>query len=348
MFVNQRHLEYLLSARDYFSPEVHREEIERVLRPAWQFVGDRSELPRRGDSLALDLFGHPVTVRNDGGRYSAHEAGEDGTPRACRVANCGDLLFVALTDEAPPLREFLEPFFGDFAGRFAAPAWKMRWAWEYDCPCNWKVPAENTLESYHIPALHRKTFGSLYPSEANSKHLLEERYTVLEYDSGEDPRVLRYQAPLVRWMGAEPTNMYFHRHIHPNFIAVTTDTFNYALTYIPTSPTTMRIRVRMYGFQGAKRGLLTKLLARVCWHFGRDMMKRIMLEDWDVFADQQRGLEVSRHKGVIGTREERIYVFHRWWMDRMGRHVGRGGEPITRPINTTAATPTRPDPIAAV
>ena len=44
-----------------------------------------------------------------------------------------------------------------------------------------------------------------------------------------------------------------------------------------------------------------------------------MTEDLGIFADQQQGLSTSRHKGVIGTREERIYAFQKYLLEKQGR-----------------------------
>ncbi|WP_166820161.1 aromatic ring-hydroxylating oxygenase subunit alpha [Thalassoroseus pseudoceratinae] len=369
MFVNQTHLQYLLSSDDYRSPTQHQAELEKLFLPSWQFVGTRSELANSGDYLTIDLFGHPVQVRNFDGTFHAfenvcahrhclltHERRGNTPTMACqyhgweynqegltgripdarcfrpwdrensrikkyRLENCGDLLFLALTDDPPSLKEYLGPVFERNNRFFSTPAWRLLHVWEYECPCNWKVPAENTLESYHIPKLHPKSFGGIYPSEAASDHILEPNYTQLDYDSGEDPRVDRWQGRIVRWLGGEKTNLYIHQHIHPNLIFVTTDIFSYVLTYLPTSPTTCKINLRMYSFRGLKRGPLAKLLALASGRFAKNTMKQVQLEDWEVFADQQRGLEVSNHRGVIGTREERIYVFQKYILDQLGREL---------------------------
>jgi len=73
MFVNQHHLQYLLRPDHYFSDEHYRLEIERLFLPAWHFAGTKSELSRSGDYLALDLFGHPVLIRNCEGDFRAFQ-----------------------------------------------------------------------------------------------------------------------------------------------------------------------------------------------------------------------------------------------------------------------------------
>lgn len=239
-----------------------------------------------------------------------------------RLELMGDVVFVSLAEEGPSLREFLDPHFDHLVERFSSPAWKPIYSWEYDCPANWKVPAENTLESYHIPHLHQKSFGGIYPSEEESTHELTPQYTTLTYNSGEDPRVEKWQARITRWLGGEATNIYRHFHFHPHVVITTTDVFGYILMYRPLTPRTTRIWLRMFAFRGTKSGLWPAYLAWLSGTFGKRFMKQVQLEDLEIFADQQRGLEASGHPGCIGTREERIYTFQEYIQRECANSVG--------------------------
>ncbi len=363
MFVNQHHLQYLLRPDQYFSDEQYRLEIERLFLPAWHFVGTKSELRRNGDFVTLDLFGHPVLVRNFDGQYYAfqnvcahrhctltHAACGNSPALRCqyhgweydktgktakipdarcfrpwdrdnsqlvtyRVESFGELLFVALTDDAPPLAEWLEPYGDSLAREFSGPEWKMRHVWDYDAGSNWKVPVENTLESYHIPALHAKSFGGIYPFEENSQHTLDQRYTELNYQT--HTWFDRLGERVRRWLGGTPTARYIHRHIHPHTVFVTVDTLNFAIFFQPTSPRTVRIRLRIFGYQGFRRGPLSKLVAWIVWNFGKATTLQVLTEDREIYAAQQRGLEASGHRGVIGTREERIHAFQEYILNSL-------------------------------
>jgi len=247
-----------------------------------------------------------------------------------RLEACGDLLFVALTDEAPPLREWLNPYFESPEQEFSPPEWRMRWAWEYDAACNWKVPAENTLESYHIPSLHARSFGGLYPREESTQHRLAHRYTELNY---RQTSWIELEASKVRrLLGGNPAERYIHRHIHPHTILVTTDTLNFALMYHPTSARTVRIRMRLFGFQGPRRDPFSGFFAWLTWKFGKSATVRILTEDRDVYVSQQRGIEASHQPGVIGTREERIYAFQEYILKSLGLPI-----PLPRSQDSTLA-----------
>lgn len=233
-----------------------------------------------------------------------------------RLESCGDLLFVSLNPHVPSLKEWLSPFFVETERAFSSPMWKMTCVWEYDCESNWKVPAENTLESYHVPALHQKFFGDFLAPEGNSEHLLNERFTALTYSAS--ARLEHHQARLNRWLGGEPTLEYRHRHIHPNTILVSTDTINYALMYLPTSRQTVRIRVRMFALRGTRRGPLASFASWLAWRIAKSKTLQVHTEDRGVYESQQKGLERSRHPGVIGAREERIYIFQKYILESLG------------------------------
>lgn len=243
------------------------------------------------------------------------------------VEPCGDLLFVSLEPPRCSLRDWLDPFFDETAAAFASPFWTLAHVWDYDCHCNWKVPCENTLESYHVPALHQKFFGDFLPDEELSEHRLDPRFTSLTYAA--TSQLERRQAQLNRWLGGTPINEYRHRHIHPNTVLVSTDTINYALMYLPTSPTTVRIRVRLFAVRGTRRGPIASAVSWLAWRFAKSKTLQVHNEDRGIYAAQQIGLERSRHPGVIGSREERIYAFQKYVLESLG--IPLPDDPATAP-----------------
>jgi phenylpropionate dioxygenase-like ring-hydroxylating dioxygenase large terminal subunit len=232
-----------------------------------------------------------------------------------RLETCGELLYVSLVEDGPSLREFLGPYFAIAEQRFQPP-WRQNWAWQYDYPCNWKLAIENTLESYHLPCLHKKTFTGVYPSEAATTHDLDSAFTMLRYDLREDARVTKAQRWFVKRLGGTSTDVYTHHHVHPHLVFVASDLYVHAQIYLPTSPTTCRTMIRMYSYRGSRRNPLARLFGTLIALQGARLNRMVQMEDAAVFRDQQRGIEAARHRGCIGTREERLYYFQRFVADR--------------------------------
>jgi phenylpropionate dioxygenase-like ring-hydroxylating dioxygenase large terminal subunit len=260
----------------------------------WEYksTGETAKIPDAGcfrpfDRESARLHGFPTEVRND-------------------------LIFVALTDDPPDLDEYLGPAYRRWHDQFASNRWKLIWRWEADFASNWKIPVENTLESYHLPYLHQATFGGTYPSEKSQTHELTEQYTTLAYDINEEARLARLQERMCKRLGGECTNVYSHCHVHPHLVFTATDLYLHTQIYLPVSPTTSKTSIWYYALRGRNRGPITALVRKaVQWH-GRRANRLIQLEDAGVFPDVQRGIEHTRHRGCIGTREERLFEFHNY------------------------------------
>lgn len=256
-----------------------------------------------------------VSRMPDGGCFKPFDR-EHSQLKTFPLEVCGGLLFVSLADHPVPLKDYLGIFYESIAC-CSQGQWQQNWYWTHAFNCNWKIPVENTLETYHLPCVHKKTFGGIYPSEESQAHSLNEDGTTLRYQLDTNDRLVRLQQRVIRRLStAAGTNEYIHHHIHPHLVFTFTDLFMHAQIYLPTSATTARTEVWMFSLRGDRSGLIARGLARLVARYGRKTNTIIQTEDAAVFASQQRGIENSPHRGCIGTREERIYVFQQY----IGRH----------------------------
>jgi phenylpropionate dioxygenase-like ring-hydroxylating dioxygenase large terminal subunit len=262
---------------------------------------------------------------------------ENARLRAFRLEACGDLLFVSLAEQGPSLREFLGDFY-DIVAQRTSDGWHKVWNWEHDYACNWKLAVENTVESYHLPCIHKGPFAAVYPSEEAQRHELHDDYSTLRY-AIEHRTLAAMQAWAAGVLGAESTNVYTHHLVHPHFVVTLNDLVVHVHQYLPSSPTTSCAIARAYGYYGEKRNPWAWLLGRTsAWHSWR-AIQQIQLEDASIFADAQRGIEATEFRGCIGTREERIYAFQRF----VGRRCAPS-EPASPPAPQSSA-PHRPAPL---
>jgi choline monooxygenase len=240
---------------------------------------------------------------------------ENSCLRKFRVETCGELVFVCLSESAPPLREWLAPVWNVWSAGFAPP-YRPAASWEQDFPCNWKVVLENSLESYHIPQVHPKTFEE-FPEEANAWHELDARFssfkTILPNDFAR-----RASHWTVRRLGEKVTDEYWHRVRHPHATGSSLDVYRMIQCVFPTGPTTCRYRSILYTLRGRRTGPLAWGLARFLRWVTTKVAKRVFAEDATIYAGVQNGMRASPHAGVIGTREERIYYFQQYVLGGIG------------------------------
>jgi phenylpropionate dioxygenase-like ring-hydroxylating dioxygenase large terminal subunit len=249
---------------------------------------------------------------------------ENARLRKFRTERCGELVFVSLADDGPSLREYLGPFY-TWCCEYFGPPYRQTWKWETEYAANWKVVVENSLESYHIPCLHAKTFGTLPPAET-CEHDLQQAYTTFR-----TPEPAGWISSIQRWvvrrLGLEPTSVYLHHHAHPNLIFTSLDVHRMAQLIVPLSPTTSRHIVWLYTIRGTRRGPGARLLAWIMARIVDKIARQIVMEDASIFADVQRGLNASPHRGVIGTREERVFAFQQYVRDGCKDPNHADGEP---------------------
>jgi phenylpropionate dioxygenase-like ring-hydroxylating dioxygenase large terminal subunit len=229
-----------------------------------------------------------------------------------RTAAWGDLVFATLSDNGPSLAEQLGPMAGE-GERLGS--FRLAWTWRRDYEANWKIVVENTLESYHIDCLHKQTLGVM-PTEEQSTHVLEDTYTTLRTPETY-PWISAMQNVMVRALGGAVTNVYTHHVAHPHLWFISMDTMRLIQTVEPLSPTTSRHRAWLYTLDGTRRGPWAWLMRLVLRPIVVSTTRKILSEDAGVFPEIQRGLQSSRFRGIIGTREERVYAFQRYVRDRL-------------------------------
>jgi phenylpropionate dioxygenase-like ring-hydroxylating dioxygenase large terminal subunit len=273
----------------------------------------------KGTTATLRCQYHGWEFNKDGGTGKIPDARafrpwdrDNSCLKRFRLETCGEVVFVNFSDTGPSLREWLGPLHDRWAP-YLGGAYRHALTWEADFPCNWKVVVENSLESYHIPLVHPKTFGE-FPLEENSWHELEPTFTTFKTTIAND-WVNRRQAWLVRRLGETPTMEYWHYNRHPHITVSTLDVHRLVMCAYPLTATTCRYRSTLFTLRGRTAGPLRWVLGRLLRPIVIGVAKKVFGEDGGLYPAIQRGLESSPHAGVIGTREERIYYFQRFVLD---------------------------------
>lgn len=359
MYINKSKLSHILQPDHYRSEEFYQTEQEKLFKPGWHLIGSIEEIPKDGDFMTYDLFGHPMIVRNYEGevvvflnvcghrhcRLTDEKCGNSPTLKCqyhgweykkngftgkipdaqCfkpfdrentrleifRSKVCGGLIFVALEDDAPEFETFFGKFVDVFEDWFGSDKYHFGVRMTYTLKANWKVSNENTLESYHVPHVHGDTIGD-HPKEEDQEHEIGDYYSSL-YTIEPETLNRKMQDILIRLLGWKPSHGYTHHMVYPNIVMLALDPMAMTQTYIPTSRNTHRWEAMVY-FRSAKGAM--KLMEKLSDRIISLGVHRVVAEDIIIFDEIQVGLEKSRHPGVLGTIEERVFAFQEYMMEK--------------------------------
>jgi len=254
--------------------------------------------------------------------------GIDKNPLALRklqVEVVGPLVLANLDADAPGFLASLDDF-GDEFKRFFGDHHPIR-AWSTEHEVNWKVIAENAVESYHVPVVHPATFQDFRPPELHD-HTLHERYTrYLDKKPWEnDVTSLGARAMARLLLPGGKLQRFTQAHVFPSLLLYYGELVSTLIALEPLGPTRTRHVAITFVPNNIRGGaLLRPLLGPLQWLFGKVFSKlgeRILREDMRLWPNVQRGLLHSElahgeQAGVLSCREERVYTFQRWVAERV-------------------------------
>lgn len=146
---------------------------------------------------------------------------------------------------------------------------------------------------------------------------MNERYTTFRAAVPNDigSRIERLMA---RLLGRPLTRTYWHRNRHPHITSAMLDSFRMMQAVFPTGPTTCRYRSIFFTLRGRRNNPLAWSVYRTLKLAATLVAKKVFAEDATIYSGVQRGMASSPHRGVIGTREERIWYFQKFVLDSCG------------------------------
>jgi choline monooxygenase len=237
-----------------------------------------------------------------------------------RTERLGPLIFVSLSPEGPTLAETLGERVTSMVKRLFGQGQRPAASLTLDHPCNWKIPLENVLEAYHVPMLH-DNFVARHPRvfrlfqnphQGGERHEIDPagRFTAVHDTLGADSALYR---AVLRTVRPQASVAFEHVHAFPSMLLGQTSIVSFLQVTLPTSPTTSQSHVRFFLDLGqAERPRWERAIAPVFDAATKALFQGLMREDGPIFPDVQRGLEASRQRGVLGSRERRIHAFQRF------------------------------------
>jgi choline monooxygenase len=225
-----------------------------------------------------------------------------------RLACLGRLIFITLDPIAPSLEAFLG---SNMVNRLAAAFGETMLPiddWRVDYDCNWKVLMENTLEDYHVSAVHQATVGNTAP------------YTQIQHDFdrysiGYENRSPGFSTATMRWLHdrmQSTAELTYRQYVSlPMLVYAITPLTSHLHLLEPTSPTTCSSRVILF-MPRAKTSLAGRALRRVLQGKVSALSRAFVEEDRAICAQIQQGIKNARFAGTLGAREERVQRFQHY------------------------------------
>lgn len=235
------------------------------------------------------------------------------TEFACEVV--GQFIFVRLSSEGPGLREYLGNQYA-FLERASQGMNGVLDEFQEDVAANWKVVIENSLEGYHVPAVHTRTFGEIdgmsREAQAPIFFLDDPLHSHLEH-AAEPDWVARF-ARTERKIGQWPWRFehYTHHLIFPNLTITSFMGYSFHVQrFDPFTTDKTRVHSRTVGVcLSNSTEVGAKMMERI-YADGHTFTRKVFAEDGDICRKVQAGLEQATRPAVLGLGiEDRVAHFH--------------------------------------
>ena len=229
--------------------------------------------------------------------------------------SAGQFIFVRISSCGASLKEYLGEEY-DFLIKCSNSLNKIEDSFEDTVDANWKIVIENSLEGYHVPAVHNKTFmqadGMGKSDSAPSFVLKNPLHSSLTHSADAD-WVRRFQR-IEKQIGEWPWRFehYTHHLIFPNLTITSFMGYSFHVQlFQPDAVNKTKIRSQTLGvnFQGTT-AIGGKMIEKI-YLDGHIFTRKIFGEDGDICQEIQAGLAQASKSPIFGIGlEDRVKHFH--------------------------------------
>lgn len=242
---------------------------------------------------------------------------------ACEAA--GEFIFVRLSANGPSLQQYLGAEH-DFLCQASVGMDGVLDEFRQDVAANWKVAIENSLEGYHVPAVHNQTFMQVagmastpdspaprddlgHPLHSSMVHAAEPGW-LARFERSVEPR-------LGRWPSRFPH--YTHRHIFPNLTVTSFMGYSFHVqVFEPTEAERTTVHSRTVGVQFQDQQEMGRRMLQRMHEDNHAFTRRVFAEDGAICARVQAGVRQARRPAVLAQGlEDRVAHFHRAYAMQM-------------------------------
>jgi phenylpropionate dioxygenase-like ring-hydroxylating dioxygenase large terminal subunit len=239
------------------------------------------------------------------------------TEFACEAV--GQFVFVRLAPRGPSLRDYLGEQY-DFLVRASQGMGGVLDEFRKDVAANWKVVIENSLEGYHVPAVHSQTLmqadGMERAELAPQFFLQDPLHSHLEHAASAEwvARFKRFESKIGQW----PWRFEHYRHhfIFPNLTVTSFMGYSFHIQrFEPTAVDRTTVHSRTVGVEFANSTTIgTKMMERI-YEDGHAFTRKVFEEDSGICRRVQAGLQCAVRPAVLGVGiEDRVGHFHQTYI----------------------------------
>lgn len=246
-----------------------------------------------------------------------------------RAEMVGQLVFVTLDPQAPPLRDYLGPDLTHLIEDRFSRTHRITYWFVRELPCNWKIVIENLLETYHLENVHQKTFKR-FPDPEHCSHTFHSTYDYYIHDYKDEPDYAKAERMVSRFTGQAVDFKWRHIVRYPNIAVGGSGPFHYCQFVFPLAPDRCRLLSYTFHYSGPRGGVWPFLMHRALKRFGTWMGRQINAEDATIYPGVQIGNSTTERPhggGLISAREERIFAFQKYILAQLDEQPGKPETP---------------------
>lgn len=239
---------------------------------------------------------------------------------ACEAV--GQFIFVRLSSDGPSLRDYLGNQYA-FLERASKGMDGVLDEFQQDVDANWKVVIENSLEGYHVPAVHARTFGGAdgmsREAQAAIFFLGDPLHSHLEHAANADwvARFARTERKIGQWPWR--FEHYTHHLIFPNLTITSFMGYSFHVQrFDPLAVNRTNVHSRTVGVRFSNSTEVGAKMVERIYADGHAFTRKVFAEDADICATVQAGVEQANRPAVLGVGiEDRVAHFQRAYLSTM-------------------------------
>lgn len=271
---------------------------------------------------AYDCTGTPVNVaRQTGFEHVLESEREHLKLERWLVDCCGSFVFVKREDDGVSLRDYLGATY-DLTLQFVEGIGQEIYYFDTVIQANWKLFVENTLEGYHLPSVHGKTFGK-YADVAEEEFISDPphfHYTSIPVHAGQAILTLTE----IAFDRAFHTNRYHHYVIFPALVFWSSKGVIQGISFVhPLEAEKTRIENYIFLCKVSEEQEQKIKEAGLMEPEALQFTRVVVEEDCAICEHVQQGIKTLKDNeaqkiGAFNQAEHQIYEFHQSYLKALG------------------------------